>query len=70
MSDRSAPVTIDREACVGHGRCYSKAPEMFYSDELALGHVKDVVDDTEKPTNIARIIRACPEGAIHLVETH
>jgi ferredoxin len=69
MSPQHAPVAIDAELCVGHGRCYSKAPEMFYSDDLALGHVKDVVDDVEKPTDVPRIIRACPEGAIHLVET-
>jgi ferredoxin len=68
MTGQVPPVEIDRELCVGHGRCYSKAPEMFYSDELALGHVKDVVDATAAPTDVPRIIRACPEGAIHLVE--
>jgi len=52
MSAQRAPVVIDRDACVGQGRGYSKAPEMFYSDELALGHVKDVVDDTSNSQDL------------------
>lgn len=63
------PVEIDRELCVGHGRCYAKAPEMFYPDDLGLGHVKDVMDEVDKPTDVARIVRACPEDAIHLIAT-
>lgn len=59
------PVEIDRDLCVGHGRCYGKAPEMFYADDLGLGYVKDEVDDVEKPADVARIMRACPENAIH-----
>ena len=69
MSQQHPPVEIDRDLCVGHGRCYSKAPGLFYADDMGLGHVKDVIDDNATPPDLARIIRACPESAIHLTAT-
>jgi len=69
MTGQRPPVEIDRELCVGHGRCYGKAPEMFYADDMGHGHVKDEVEPTDKPTDVARVVRACPENAIHLITT-
>ena len=33
-------VAVDADRCVGHGRCYTLAPEVFDSDERGYGFVK------------------------------
>jgi ferredoxin len=32
-------ISIDAEACTGHGRCYSLAPALFAGDEDGAGEV-------------------------------
>ncbi|MFT3866519.1 MAG: ferredoxin [Solirubrobacterales bacterium] len=63
MSERP-PFEIDRDLCVGHGRCYALAPEVFYPDEMGHGFVKDEVDAAALPGDPLKIVNACPEGAI------
>ncbi len=58
-------VTVDLDACTGHGRCYSLAPDVFDADDA--GHcVLLVVDDV--PPELEEQARAgernCPEHAI------
>jgi ferredoxin len=57
-------VRVDRELCVGHGRCYELAPEIFGEDER--GHC--VVSLTLVPPELAPKARQgaanCPERAI------
>jgi ferredoxin len=59
-------VRVDAAACVGHGRCYVLAPELFGDDER--GHC--VVARPEVPDHLERKARLaadnCPEGAIEL----
>ena len=58
-------VVVDREACVGHGRCYSTAPAVFTSDDE--GYVELVVDrpDTPELQRQARLgAKSCPERAL------
>ena len=61
-------VRLDSEACVGHGRCYMLAPEIFGEDER--GHC--VIADENVPVEFesqARMGEAnCPEGAIEIEE--
>ncbi len=39
-------VVIDHEACTGHGRCYTLAPDVFDSDDAGYGVVRvDEVPD-------------------------
>ena len=57
-------VRVDREACTGHGRCYSLSPEMFSADDeghCVLVHV-EVPAGLEEPAR--RGARNCPEQAI------
>lgn len=59
-------IRIDLDACTGHGRCYSLAPELFDADDY--GHSvllqEDVPDDL---VDKARLAEAnCPERAITL----
>jgi ferredoxin len=55
-------------ACVGHGRCYMLAPEVFGEDER--GHC--VIRSEDVPPEFERQARMgeanCPEGAIELEE--
>lgn len=58
-------VTIDRERCTGHGRCYALAPDLFSSDADGYGSI--VADGAVEPAMTDRVRRAaanCPERAI------
>jgi ferredoxin len=57
-------VRVDAEACTGHGRCYSLAPEMFSADDV--GHCvllhEDVPEGLEHQARLG--VQNCPERAI------
>ena len=55
---------VDLSKCVGHGRCYDLAPEVFAEDER--GHCRlRVVDVPAGLENDARLgAENCPEDAI------
>ncbi|HVN39001.1 MAG TPA: ferredoxin [Myxococcota bacterium] len=61
-------IRLDRAKCVGHGRCYVLAPDVFEDDER--GHC--VVRKEEVPKEFEEQARRgeqnCPEGAIALVD--
>jgi ferredoxin len=58
-------VTVDPDLCVGHGRCYALAPEVFAPDDY--GHCVIVVAD-DLAADLEAVARAgadaCPEHAI------
>jgi ferredoxin len=62
-------LVIDAERCVGNGRCYSLAPSLVTDDERGYGQVAGAgaVDD-EHVEEAERIVRACPEGAVRLLD--
>lgn len=59
-------VRVDRAKCVGHGRCYVLAPDVFEDDER--GHC--VVTREDLPPELEEQARRgqqnCPEHAISL----
>ena len=61
-------VRVDRGICVGHGRCYTLAPEVYSDDER--GHC--VVRREPLPPDLEAQARLgadnCPEAAISLDE--
>jgi ferredoxin len=61
-------VRVDRGLCVGHGRCYALAPEIYSDDER--GHC--VVRPEPLPRELEAQARLgaenCPEAAISLDE--
>ena len=59
-------VRVDRKLCVGHGRCYMLAPEVYGEDDR--GHcVVPEEDIPEAQQAAARTgAEACPEEAITL----
>ena len=62
-------VRVDRERCVGHGRCYALAPDVYSED--ARGHC--LAPDAEIPGELEaqarRVAENCPEQAISVDET-
>ena len=61
---------VSAELCMGHGRCYALAPEVYAPDDegynSARGETIEVAD--EHAQSGARGARGCPEGAIEIVE--
>ena len=61
-------LTIDRDRCTGHGRCYTLVPELFECDDDGYG-VVTVAEVTDELAERARIgVVNCPEDAIALEE--
>ncbi len=58
---------LDSEACQGHGRCYTLAPDLFDSDDE--GYAVLLVDGELSPEQLGAAQLAvdnCPEFAISL----
>lgn len=59
-------ITVDRDRCTGHGRCYMLAPEVFDADDDGYGlarseHVSPDLEDAAR-----RGAANCPEDAIQV----
>lgn len=66
-------VRVDENRCQGHGRCYSREPEMFepIDDD---GHAAFRLNEelAENPDLLAKVVEAianCPEHAITIDES-
>ncbi|OBJ61140.1 ferredoxin [Mycobacterium sp. 1423905.2] len=59
-------VSVEQDRCVGHGRCYTLAPEVFDADEV--GHAVVLVTDVSGELERQAVTGAqnCPEEAIFL----
>ena len=61
-------VRVDLEVCVGHGRCYELAPEIFDEDERGHCKLKFERVPAEYEAQAQRGAANCPEHAIHIDE--
>lgn len=59
-----AELSIDRELCQGHGRCYSLAPELFDCDDDGDGHVIRQWLSAADIASARTAMMSCPERAI------
>ena len=60
-------VSVDASACMGHGRCYDVAPELFEDDDEGYSVVKGDGLVPPRETDAARLAaRLCPERAVTL----
>jgi len=63
-------LTVDIDRCMGHGRCYSVAPDLLTYDEEGFvtirGQTIDVPDDQLEAAREA--VESCPEQAPALIE--
>jgi ferredoxin len=57
-------ITVDREACTGHGRCYTVAPEVYGADDDGYCVIpnESVLPAFERQALLGA--RNCPEDAI------
>lgn len=64
-------LSIDADKCMGHGRCYSVAPDLLTDDDE--GFVAQRGQTVEVPTELAGqaqdAVFACPESAISIRQT-
>jgi len=59
------------EACVGHGRCYSLAPQMLDSDDEGFVTIRggDPIDVPAGQEQLAdEVAGTCPESAIIVIQ--
>ena len=59
-------VEHDADACVGHGRCYQLAPDVFDEDEQGHGIVRQASVQHELAKQARLAFENCPEDAISL----
>jgi ferredoxin len=61
-------IILDTEACVGHGRCYSLAPDVYAADDV--GHCELLLVEVPPALEAqARLgVDNCPERALRLEE--
>jgi ferredoxin len=59
-------VGVDADRCVGHGRCYTLAPEVFDADKVGHAIVRAATVSGEFEAQAADAEQNCPEGAITL----
>jgi ferredoxin len=60
-------VIIDKDACVGHGRCHAEAPELFDLDEMGCCEQDEIDVPPELESGAQRGAGSCPERAIAVV---
>lgn len=61
----SMRLSVDREKCQGHNRCYALAPELFEVDELGFARARSTgTVPPELETKALLAVRNCPEYAI------
>ncbi|KZS72300.1 cytochrome [Mycobacterium kansasii] len=59
-------VSVDAERCVGHGRCYTLAPDVFDADEVGHSIVRIAEVSGELARQAVTGAENCPEQAITL----
>jgi ferredoxin len=57
-------VRVDRDVCIGNGRCARLLPTVFELDDEGIAEVKDV--GTTEFAKLKSAELACPSGAIHV----
>jgi ferredoxin len=63
-------VEIDLDVCVGHGKCYLAAPEVFEpGDDLGRARILREVSSSERDLlrRTKNAVDGCPEGALRIV---
>jgi ferredoxin len=63
-------MTVNAERCMGHGRCYSVAPDLLTYDDEGFVTIRGVVIDVpEDQIEAAKeAVASCPEQAPTIVE--
>ena len=62
-------VTVDADRCVGHGRCYALAPDVFEADDRGHSRVTEAEVAPEHEAQARTGAANCPEQAITIEES-
>lgn len=65
----SAYLTVDRQACAGHGLCYGTAPDLLDCDEMGDPIVPTGPVPAELLGQAEQIVQMCPERALAIEAT-
>ncbi|MDF1602234.1 ferredoxin [Nocardioides sp. YIM 152315] len=61
-------LTVDRDKCSGHGRCYSLAPDYFDCDDEGYPVILNEQLDSNDGSKVTIAVDSCPERAVTLKE--
>lgn len=61
-------IRVERARCVGHARCNAVAPDLMTLDDDGYSDIDAKAVPADMRDLARRVVRACPEGAISLVE--
>jgi ferredoxin len=61
-------VKVDANICVGHGRCFELAPEVFSEDEQGRCHIEREEVGEALEEQARKGAANCPEHAVSVVE--
>ena len=62
-------IEVAGDACTGHGRCYSLAPDLFEADDDGYCATRSLEVPPGKEAEAQLAVDSCPEGAIRVVPT-
>jgi ferredoxin len=62
-------VRVDSERCMGHAMCHAYAPDIFDVDDTGTNTMGEFEVPDQSYQAVLRGVRACPEGAISVVES-
>ncbi|GAA3428814.1 ferredoxin [Streptosporangium sandarakinum] len=70
MSEEQKPVRIraDRDVCIGAGMCVMTADQIFDQDDDGVVVLLEPEPPAQYADLVRRAVRACPSGALSLVE--
>ncbi len=61
-------VVVDPEACMGHGQCYARAPQVYEPDDEGFCVVIEPEVEGDLLRQAIEGAEACPESAITVAE--
>ena len=61
-------LTVDRDVCQGHNRCYAAFPDLFEVDDEGKSYVRSEEIPELRQNDARMAVYNCPERAIHLSE--
>jgi ferredoxin len=68
MTKKRLKVTVDRDLCDSHGACAANAPSVFEIGDDDQMRVLTPYPAAEQLDAVHAAVRACPKGALTLVE--
>ncbi|MFD9665113.1 ferredoxin [Rhodococcus sp. NPDC059968] len=63
-TEHGVVIAVDRDRCVGHGRCYDLHPQLFTTDDLGFAVVNSTPHDQSTLDAALDASLNCPERAI------